>query len=208
MRVTHRKTGPSWPAPYSQHNYVYLAYINLTMLPNKWSFLVLAYSLGITFAAPPIVQPDLISQPSSDDPFLPFDVSDATTYVDSNITTALDAYYLRIYCFKQKSPMTLGRVVMMDYYQTIDKVLTIPDAMAYRPWNLGTGRVTGWTSNKVVVGVRVPYPPAPEKFPPVMVAHAAALISKTCVNAQNGYLGGWTTFGTGNQFAVNVAAKP
>ncbi len=177
----------------------------LTMLRTLFFFGVLYYLSGAVFAATSIIQPDVPSSNPFEDVFPPLDVDNNNT--DLNITASLDAYALRIACFKQPRPMIYGRVMTNEYYQAVDKILALDNAMTFKQWNLGSGRTTGWSAGKCVVGVRVPWPPVAEKFPPVMIAHAAAMIAKTCVNAANGYLGGWTQFGAGGQFAVNVGSR-
>lgn len=153
---------------------------------------------------------DAISVTSFEEALLALDFGNDTTYPDFNISTSLDAYYLKITCLTQPKPParpTFNRVNIEDYYRAVDKVLVLDNAMTDRVWNLGPNRKAIWDYGGAVLGLQVPYPTASEKFPPIVVAHAAALIARKCVTSVQGYLGGATRFGRNGQFYVIVGAK-
>lgn len=175
----------------------------------------LCYLSQTVLAAAPISQPaltttDTISTSSFEQAFLALDFGNETAYADFNSSTTLDAYSLQIICLTQPKPPArpiFNRVNIEDYYRAVDKVLVLDNAMSDRTWNLGPNAKAIWDFGGAVVGLKVPYPTTSEKFPPIVVAHAAALIARKCVTSYQGYLGGGTRFGRNGQFYVIVGGK-
>ena len=106
---------------------------------------------------------------------------------------ALNAsYHLgEIKCFTSTS--LSKRVVLDDYYRTVDQILLREDAMIPRQWVLGPSRARSviWEKNGCSViltaekSIRTQQP-----FPIILVAHVAASIAKKCITEVFSYRGG------------------
>ena len=164
-------------------------------MQRSWLSLSLLGPLITISAASPILQTVNTSLDLFENGNLAAESSNNTLRIDTNTFPALNASndVGEIQCHQDRG--NYGRIVMDEYYGTVDQILIREDAMIPQEWNLGP---SPWQHNifskgrcKILLtastNLRTP------AFPIIYVAHVAAVIANNCITEAHGYRGGKVT---------------
>ena len=138
---------------------------------------------------------------SSDNPITPS--QSLLSSVKLNASSFLNVSAIRIECFNigpDFSPTSL-----FSYYEAVQQILLRDDALVPRQFFLGPKAEDKWIwsagSGQFVHKCTITFanlqPLLTDKFPIVLVAHVAALITDKCVTEAEDFMGGWASAGPG-----------
>lgn len=101
-------------------------------------------------------------------------------------------FLIEVTCSPSTDPTRYPRVVVDDYYEAVDQILTREDAMVPRQWVLGphVWQTLVWQSGRCRIGLGATTLMRTRAFPIILAAHMAALVAKECVTEAKGYAGG------------------
>ena len=143
----------------------------------------------------------MISILSSDDTVTPSE--SLLSNVKLNASSFLNVSAIKIDCFNMGGD--LGPTSLFSYYEAVQQILLRDDAMVPRQFFLGPKAEDQWHwsagSGEYVHKCTITFanlqPLLTEKFPIVLVAHIAALITDKCVTEEEKFMGGWASAGSG-----------
>lgn len=188
------------------------------MLSSLFSLGVFYYTVSLVLAATPITQTSVLSEN---------DLIEALSFLDGNTTsfplpptTNTSAIELSpiltsslaavgpVFCLVPQPPpqRRYNPVVVDDYLENLENIISRPTAMIVRTWNLGPMGKLVYIHKGCRIGLQVPYPPSPIQFPRIYVAHLASVIAKQCLTEEKGFLGGIIRFRVANEFNVILGA--
>lgn len=123
------------------------------------------------------------------------ETSNKTLYLSPNDFSSLNASaaLLEITCRSSVPSTHYARILVGDYYEAVDQILTRVDAMIPKQWVLGrdVSHQLTWRSGTCSVLFCARTLTITQSFPIILAAHMAALVVKQCVTEATGYRGGW-----------------
>lgn len=121
--------------------------------------------------------------------------------ISSTFSKPLNASIPIIQCFTNpETHPVLRRIVVNDYYETLQKIMIEDGAMTPRQWDNPPRRSVQAMANQVIIAMNSPRPRSLQVFQPILIARAAASIADKCLREKTGYFGGQTFLGSGGAY--------
>ena len=158
-------------------------------------------NMALAILPPAQTEASMFSILSTDNPVTPNE--SLLSNVKFNASSFLNVSAIKIDCFNKGrdfSPTSL-----FSYYEAVQQILLMNDAMVPRQFFLGPKAEDQWKwsagSGEYVHKCTITFanlqPLLTDKFPIVLVAHVAALITDKCVTEEERFMGGWASAGPG-----------
>lgn len=155
---------------------------------------LIGYFTATISAASNGLQTKTLSLNSLENRILAGGTSNNTLHLNPDNFPTLNAstFLLEVRCFPSTASSLYPRVVVDDYYEAVDQILTRHDAMIPRQWILGPEpwQTVVWESGRCRIGLSASTLIRTPEFPIILAAHMAALVAKECVTEATSYVGG------------------